>query len=184
MKTILIISNLLLLSFWSCKGQNRSVNTFEKEIPTWGNGEQGLFYKLTRQKSIQLKLDDLETGFDSLQIRVWYDYSLIDLRELIELKYQNSKWSGYHYTMEVDWNATDLTEKIKKKTKTAINPKSGWTKFIATIHDKRITTLPNMEDIEGLEDGWTDGVTYNVEIGTKAMYRFYGYHLPNKFQKY
>ena len=39
-----------------------------------------------------------------------------------------------------------------------------------------------MDDIPGLQDRWTDGVTYNVEIATKKQYRFYGYHLPDKFE--
>jgi hypothetical protein len=46
----------------------------------------------------------------------------------------------------------------------------------------QITTLPHMSDIPGLRDGWTDGVSYNVEVATKDQYRFYGYHLPDKFQ--
>jgi hypothetical protein len=34
----------------------------------------------------------------------------------------------------------------------------------------------------GLEDGWTDGISYKIEVATKRQYRFYGYHLPDKFQ--
>ena len=63
-----------------------------------------------------------------------------------------------------------------------MTPKSGWDKFISKLLSLKVMTLPNMEDIPGLEDNWTDGVTYNVEIATKNQYRFYGYHLPDKFE--
>jgi len=43
-------------------------------------------------------------------------------------------------------------------------------------------TLPDMDSIPGLKDNWTDGVTYNVEVATKKQYRFYSYHLPDKFK--
>jgi hypothetical protein len=42
-------------------------------------------------------------------------------------------------------------------------------------------TLPNMDDIPGLQDGYRDGATYNIEVVTKKQYRFYGYHLPKEF---
>ena len=166
----------------SCNGQNKSEDgEFKIEIPSYSNGELDLFYKLTKQKSEQLELDDLTKGYDSLQIRIWYDYSLINHRELIVFKYHNSKWWGYHYNLEVNWNSSNLSETIEKFDKEFIFPKTDWENFIAELLKKKILELPNMDDIKGLEDYWTDGITYNVEIGTKDKYRFYSYHLPNKF---
>lgn len=63
-----------------------------------------------------------------------------------------------------------------------MTPKSGWDKFINELLSLKIMTLPNMDDIPGLQDNWTDGVTYNIEIATKKRYRFYSYHLPDKFE--
>lgn len=163
-------------------GQNTRI---DKEIPTWKNGDEpDLYYQLTKQKINQLKLDDLELGYDSLQIRIWFDYSMIDYNQLLVLKYDGSEWRGWHYELEVLWNAYDLTDKIKRKKKTEITPSSGWTSLFEKLEKSKITKLPNMEDIDGLVDNWTDGSTYIVEIGTKNSYRFYSYHLPRKFMEY
>ena len=174
-----------LIFLWSCNGRETSTeNTFIKDIPVRDDSLPDLFYELTRQKIDQLKLDDLEKGFDSLQIRIWYNYSLLDYRELVIIKRKDGKWTGNHYIMKVKWNPSDLTVKTNGVENREITPKSGWESFIPDLIDKNIITLPNMEDIEGLEDNWTDGVTYNIEIGTKKFYRFYGYHLPDKFKEY
>ncbi|MDI9868957.1 hypothetical protein [Flectobacillus roseus] len=177
----------------SCSGQDNSsiskkssqVNTatsFKKEIPTYKNGGVDLFYELKKQKEKQLNLDSLESGFDSLQIRIWYDYALLINRELIVIKRTNGKWSAEHYQMAVDWDAFKTTEVIKINKIKSVLPKSGWDNFFNKLLSFKIMTLPNMDDISGLEDNWTDGVTYNIEIATKKQYRFYGYHLPDKFQ--
>ncbi|MEZ5043302.1 MAG: hypothetical protein R2828_25625 [Saprospiraceae bacterium] len=185
MKIVIPIKLILILIICGCNGQSKQIETeIKKEIPTWNDGEVDLFYKLIKQKREQLKLRDLEEGFDSLQIRIWIDYSLIDFRELYTFEYQNNKWTGVYYFMRADWNSNDLTETITETERKIINPKSGWTDFSNKLLELEITALPNMRDIEGLVDGWTDGTTYNVEIGTKSNYRFYSYHLPDKFTEF
>ena len=169
--------------FTSCLGQTNSDTTkFTKEIPTWRNGEPDLFYKLTQQKVKQLNIDSLQNGYDSLQIRIWYDYSLINLRKLLILKRTNSIWTATANSMTVEWNAFNLTETVKTQKIKTLTPKNGWNNFLSKIFGLQVQTLPNMNDIPGLSDGWTDGVSFNVEVATKKSYRFYGYHLPDKFQ--
>lgn len=166
-----------------CSAQTNNDSTgFTREIPTFSGGKPDLFYRLSQQKAKQLKLDSLENGYDSLQIRIWYDYSLVTYRSLLIIKQTNSVWSAKGYTMSVDWNWEKLTEKVTKKQEKTLNPKHGWDNFVKQLFALQITTLPNMKDIPGLKDGWTDGVTYNVEVATNKQYRFYGYHLPDKFQ--
>jgi hypothetical protein len=179
-----IATIILLWTFLtSCSGQTSTDSTqFVKEIPTYNNGEQDLFYKLTQQKVKQLKIDTLQSGYDSLQIRIWYDYALVSLRKLIIFKRTNNNWTATAYTMTVEWNAFKLTDKIKTKKAEILSPKNGWDSFFKNLFALHITTLPNMDNIPGLFDGWTDGISYNVEIATKKQYRFYTYHLPDKFQ--
>jgi hypothetical protein len=194
---ILIMQKLSFILFsvllFSCKGQKKpsqlepssqedTVTSFKREIPSYKDGEVDLFYTLKKQKEKQLKLDSLESGFDSLQIRIWYDYALLINRELIVIKRANGKWSAEHHEMIVDWDAYKNTETIKTNKIRSVTPKSGWDRFITELVSLKIMTLPNMDDIPGLQDNWTDGVTYNVEIATKKQYRFYSYHLPDKFE--
>ena len=175
---------ILLAAFLtSCFGQtSNDTLKFKKEIPTWKNGEPDLFYKLTQQKVKQLTLDTLQSGFDSLQVRIWYDYSLVNLRKLLIIKRTNSVWTATTYTMTVDWDASNSTETVKTKKIETLNPKNGWDNFLKKLFILKIATLPNMDDIPELDDGWTDGISYNVELATKKQYRFFGYHLPDKFQ--
>jgi hypothetical protein len=182
MKSTIIVA-LLLTFLTSCSGQTSNDTTkFKKEIPTWENGEPDLFYKLTQQKVKQLKIDTLQSGYDSLQIRIWYDYSLMSLRKLLIIKRTNATWTATAYTLTVDWDASNLTEKVKTQKAETLNPKNGWDSFLNKLFALQIMTHPNMDNISGLEDGWTDGISYNVEVATKKQYRFYGYHLPDKFQ--
>ena len=189
-KLIIIFLSILL---FSCDGKDNSsiskpsskVDTttiFKKEIPTYKIGGVDLFYELKKQKEKQLKLDSLESGFDSLQIRIWYDYALLTNRELIVIKRTNHKWTADHYEMIVEWDALRNTETITTNNVKSLIPKSGWHDFITKLSDLKIMTLPNMNDIPGLVDKWHDGVTYNIEVATKKQYRFYGYHLPGKFE--
>jgi hypothetical protein len=182
MKSIIVVPIFLTLLICSTGQTSNGTTRFKKEIPTWKNNEPDLFYKLTQQKVKQLKIDSLQSGYDSLQIRVWYEYSLITLRNLLIIKRTNSTWTVTKYTMTVDWNPNNLTEKVKVQRAENLNPKSGWNSFLNKLFALQIMTLPNMDNIPGLVDGWTDGISYNIEIATKKQYRFYSYHLPEEFQ--
>jgi hypothetical protein len=177
----LYITTILFVVFaFSCSGQKNI--GFEREIPEGYNGKHDLFYELTQQKVKQLKIESLQNGYDSLQIRIWSDYSLQASRKLLIIKRTNSTWTVTLYSMSVDWDPYKLTETVKSKKVKKLIPKNGWDSFLTTLFSYQITTLPNMEDISGLEDNWTDGASYHVEVATTKQYRFYSYHLPNKFQ--
>lgn len=155
-------------------------DSFKKEIPVF-DGIPDLFYALKKQKEKQLNLDSLESGYDSLQIRIWYDYALIKDQELIVIRRTNGQWSAAHYEMIVDWDYSNDKDSIETFKVTAVTPKSGWNKFMRELEEYYITTLPDMNNIPGLIDSWTDGVGYNVEIATKKQYRFYNFHMPEEF---
>src|SRR5688572_18309248 len=96
---------ILLTTFLTTSGQAINDTTkFKSEIPTWGDGRPDLFFSLTQQKVKQLSLENLQDGFDSLQLRIWYDYSLFDLRELLIISRSNSIWTASIYTLTVDWD--------------------------------------------------------------------------------
>ena len=166
----------------SCSQNKINTNRiFMREIPKYSNGEVELFYKLAGQKGKQLGLENLDNGFDGVQIRLWYDYSLTINRELLVLIKNDSRWTAAYFDFTVDWNYKKQTETIKKVIKKELSPKSGWVSFISELYQLKIDTLPNMVDIPGLSLG-TDGITYNIEYADKDKYRFFGYHLPELHQ--
>ncbi|MDJ1469117.1 hypothetical protein QNI19_30650 [Cytophagaceae bacterium DM2B3-1] len=63
----------------------------------------------------------------------------------------------------------------------SLHPVNGWNTLLKMLHDNHVFSLPDMDKIYGLVDNWADGTTYIVEVATPTMYRFYRYHLPEKF---
>ena len=145
------------------------------------NGRVDMWYGIKNHNEKLLKLESLESGFDSLQIRIWYEYSLVYDRDLIIIKRTDGIWSAKHYEMELNPDSTDNPTTFKTVKVKDVSPESGWPDFINKILELGITTLPNMDAIPGLDDSWLDGVTFNIEIATKNQYRFYGYHVPYQF---
>lgn len=154
---------------------------FYREIPVYKSGDTSLFYRIPKQHVKQLKLDQLENGFDSLEIRIWYNYSFISNRNVLIIKRQGGEWTATAFKMEVEWNAKKKTEWIIDREKERPEPQNGWDNFLTKLFALQVMTLPDMDRIPGLSDGWTDGVSYDVEVATKNQYRFYSYHLPEKF---
>lgn len=177
-----IIAGLLVAFGTSCSGQTNNSTAFKKEIPTSDNGETDLFYQFIQQKVKQLKVDSLQNGFDSLQIRIWYDYALLSISDLVVIKQNNAAWTTISYSLTKDWDAPDSSGILRAEKIDTLIPKNGWDSFLERLFALQITTLPNMDSIPGLQDDWVDGVTYCVEVATKKQYRFYSYHLPDKFQ--
>lgn len=154
---------------------------FIKDVSVDESGRPAFGYDRLDQKIEFLKLENLQDGFDSLAIRIWYEPQLLMENELIEIKNQNGNWSGLHIV--IGSKRIEGTDSLKlEELRDKITPKSGWLNLIKQLDSKNIMSLPNMRAIENLEDNWTDGVCYNVEISTKSKYRYYSYHLPEYFQ--
>ncbi len=189
MRQRIFIFTIMLLFFFSCKGQAQSSNSsivfadttkpFKKEIPTYKNGRVNIFYELAKTKQKQLGLDSLEKGFDNLQIRVWYDFALVRERILVIITNKDTVWTATIYYLNVDWDGK--TETILSKRIKQVTPKSGWAAFSKKILDLQIITLPNQDDVKDYGRGF-DGRTYNVEVATKNQYRFYCYWEPQANQ--
>lgn len=152
---------------------------FKKEIPTYRNGRVSIFYELVKAKQKQLGLDSLENGFDNLQIRVWYDFSLVRERKLVVITNKDAIWTATVYNLQVDWDGQ--TETILSKKVKQVTPKSGWANFSRKLLDLEVLTLPHQNDVKGYSGGF-DGRTYNVEVATKNQYRFYGYWEPQEYR--
>ena len=155
-----------------------STSEFKKEIPTYIGGNVDIFYQLAKDRQKQLGLDSLENGFQDLQIRVWYNSSLVKERKLIVITNKDTNWTAAIYDLQVDWDGK--TETILSKKIRNVSPKSGWPTFSKKLLDLQIVTLPNQDDVEGYSAG-DDGITYSVEVGMKNQYRFYSYWQPQEY---
>jgi len=182
MKSLLLVITIFL-SLYSCLAQPNSDTTkFKIDIPILRDGSPSVFYSIDQELVNRFSLDNLQNGFDSIQIRIWFDHSNYSFQKLIVLKRVKETWTADLYIIE--WNVYDYIGTLKITNQGTLSPRNGWNVFISKLFSLQITTLPNMDNIPGLWDDWLDGKSYSFEIATKTQYRFYSYHLPEHFQEF
>lgn len=154
---------------------------FIKEIPFNKKGEIDWHYQIIKKDAVRLKLESLDIGYDSLQIRIWLGHSMAIVKHVIGLKRTMGKWKGelIEYTEGyTDHNGKIVAEKSNSK---RVKPLSGWEKFKNDLFDLQILTLPNADNLKGYNGGGADGISYDVEIATTKKYRFYSYGNPKGY---
>ena len=153
-------------------------DTVTKEIPLDRSGKPRSYYRNKPILEQYLGLSSLESGFDSLQIRIWLGYAFKDSSQLIVLSNSKGKWIGQVYSLVYEMNSKgDSITNIMKEVKLA-EPKSGWKYLIEKLFILNILTLPDYHSIHGYYQG-ADGDAVVIEVSTKNRYRIYAYHEPN-----
>jgi hypothetical protein len=176
-EVIMIFSVAALASCNNPCTSNKKANNYKskqpivKNIRTDTTGFWNEFHNV-RQLSRQLKLNPVDKGFDSLQIRVWFSHSLGKRKHLVIIERQNCEWKGRLYEMNVGYVDTlnyNLVERYNKKN---VKPVSGWQQFISELYQYKILEL------SGNNGGGTDGMNYCIEILTAGTYTYYSFDDP------
>ncbi len=156
-----------------------TTKTFTKDIPTNKNGDVDLFYLFLKAREKQLGLQILENGFDDLQIRVWYHFSLFWQGKLVVITNKDTNWTATVYNYRNRETETVILKHAKQ-----VVPKSTWDKFSKQLLSYNVLTLPNDFDIPdcNLDCVGNDGTSYLVEVATNDQYRFYHYREPQYIQ--
>lgn len=178
-----------LIFFWSsCKNKIPSPDwekdklvikdTLIKEIPLGMNGEYSYGYKSLMKLSSALGIGKLDSGYDSLQIRIWYPEMINS--KVISITSESGKWDGYVCKFTYRYDLMNGIDTIINIVKQKIIPRSGWKIFILKLIDLGVTTLPDKHQINVPEypKGGADGQEYSVEISTRKKYRYYSYYEP------
>ena len=143
-------------------------------------GEKDFFYKDVNHLSQILKLDSLQAGYDSIQIRIWYPKTMG--RSIIIIRKHDQKWQAFLYTVNYENSVgSDSTGKVQNYSQKEIFPKISWEELMKRIFSLGIESLPDMDEIPEYDRGGIDGFTYNFEIATKQSYRFYSYWMPYSY---
>jgi len=166
----------------SCNYQNRKVN-FERDLPDYKNGISRDLTGLQASRDA-LKLDTLENGYDSIQIRVWFTYARIDTFQILSLKKTDHKWSAYYCKTGFQINPGGDSILSYSKDDHEIFPKSGWQTVMDSIFNFNILTLPDCRKIKGYDFPFDGGNSVTFEISTEKKYRLYMYELPSKNKEY
>lgn len=157
-------------------------DSVSKEIPLNAQGKPIYSYQISKKKAQMLGLDSLEVGYDSIQIRIWFVYGMMEDQHVLSIKNSSQHWSAELITFSFEKGYDDKKEIVKRKNVQSILPKSGWSEFLKQLFNLKITTLPNMDNIPGIQWGGGDLTSFNFEIATENNYRFYSYESPKTYQ--
>jgi len=187
---VFLLFLLVLVSLYSCQHDDSSTpNPYAAKILAQSNLGDTFLYERPKQdpndsqmqkRALRyLKLESLEKGFDSIQIRIWYGCPLGPGELLVVLKSNKEKWGAE--VCKIVYPATyqrwgdSITRIIFKD-----SPKSGWIKFINRLFDLSVLSLPDEKQLKNLHYSVPmDGCGVDIEIATKNVYRKYGYGNPD-----
>lgn len=172
--------------FWQCSDVHEprhvnqtSVPGFVRDIPVIKDGkikrEEDPFYEYINAEAFALQLDSLEAGYDSLQLRVWLGHSMAITKHIVIMKYKNKKWSAQLVSYSRETRNDKPIKKVRK-----ISPVSGWNILMGKLFKLNITTLPSETELANYNGIGLDGISYEFEIATPKMYRFYSYGNPQR----
>jgi hypothetical protein len=181
-KPAYILACIFLLS--ACDSQTKVVDAQYSrnpiiDIPTYkdgpNKGHTSYLYKVVKRDAVALKLDYLEHGFDSLQVRIWLGHSMAIRKNVVVLKYSNKSWSCQLLGFTYGHAAKTEEEFIATSEIKVLTPKSGWDSLIRQLISLQILTLPDDEKLTGYNGCGEDGLPYYFEVATINKYRFYKY---------
>jgi hypothetical protein len=158
----------------------KTANEVQVEIPN-DKGKEDFLYKFIVKNAFDLKLDSLQLGYDSLQLRFWLGHSMAMVRDLIILKLKDSKWTAYH----ISFTDREDGSVFKRRTR-RVSPISGWEDFKIMINDLKIIELLDQTNVNSRSGcGGADGMIYYYEMGNAKKYRFfYNCHPDQRFIKF
>ena len=174
---------ILLLFFLSCNHAERSEkgmqlsDSMTLDIPKNKKGELTELYKyLVYDRSVLGGLDSLESGFPTLELRIWFEYSDGVDRHLIVIK-KLEHWIAECYTYAFQVKNDSVV--VSKKNIWYPIPKTGWNKFIDSLKTLGILDLPDQSKIPGMFYHYNEN-NVQIEVAQKNFYRFYSYTAPRK----
>lgn len=124
-----------------------------------------------------LRLDTLENGYNTLQIRLWAAPPFGYRQQVFILKKQQGQYSARLVT---------FTPRLSPKRDSLLGYSMyeqfplisiDWDKFMHALNNCNIATLPDQTTLLNYTHP-LDGVNYIVEVATQNSYRLYTYHEP------
>ena len=186
---ILILLLLIVLNY--CTPKNSSNNFVSAKCDTTLNLDTPFFSRFNiinrygkfnpAVKFIQFDtkkagLKDYINGYDSIAIRLWYQYSGPE-SEIIEIRKHCTGWVADFLTIrrEARQNDSIVVNIVSKRN--GQDPKSGWANFTKKLFELNVTTLTDFSEIAGYNAA-NDGQSVDVEISTNKYYKIYTYLGP------
>ena len=171
--------------FFGC--QSRPIEPrFVRDIPKHKYEALTLLQGVRATKD-SLGLDDLENGYDSLQIRMWFTYPMSDSEQVLSIKRNNGHWYG-NFCL-ASYRLTQKGDSISRYTIHFFKPilRSDWSEIVDSLVKFNIMTMRDEEEVIGLD---TINSKSNrgcgsviVEIASRYKYKLYFYAAPVNFKE-
>lgn len=147
-------------------------DTVIRDIPEWYSNSS-FTKKIDARLSTLLKLEPLQNGFDSLQIRIWVDCRN-KASSLIILERKKDQWDAIFYSFKISYKEK-LDVELYDFSSESKSPKSGWVRFSENLMKTGIIDLPDHMKFSPKYNIPNDANRVLVEIGLLRKYRLYEY---------
>lgn len=179
----LLIASCVAILLIACRTSDRrpenqrlcKTGNFEKDIPIIREKVSSLYEGTIWTRNFLQGLDTLENGFDSLQVRLWYEADAG--RSIIVIK-KATEWRAELYNYDIN-NSNPDSLFISTFTMRRSSQKMGWKKFTDSLFQLGVLALPDEQNIPGYPVSYNSN-TVNIEVGTRCKYRFYSFTVPNR----
>ena len=162
----------------------RSLNPSEKFVKDVQVGPREIEFLKNAEKDIGL--DSLDSGFDSVYIRVWNGCAAGYLKAdywLMSLILDRDGWKAELSDLSIEDTSPDARGSLSRKVN-YLQPKSGWNSFLSKLFKLKLLTLPGFESLKTADeklDAVMDGCGITIEIATRKLYRLYDYETPEAY---
>lgn len=138
---------IYLILFLSCKQTNiqpilGNLNAVKSNV----NSKDKKNYTDLREFSQQIGLDNLDSGYQYEQIRIWVNTSRRDSSKIVVFTYKFGKWYGEGYNFKELFDDSIRMIGVSKSKK-EIFPKGGWAKFEKRFSDLHFNSLREPKEI-------------------------------------
>jgi hypothetical protein len=147
------------------------------------NDDTGVSYKTIKRRCQMLQLDSLELGFDSFQLRLWYENDLSSNQRVVTLKKRAGGWQATLIKYSINLNDPVDIRRIERKKCLRLVPVNGWDSIEQQLHQLKLITSTDSTNFRITGGGGLGGILYVVEVANTKFYRFYDYLNPGTMQK-
>jgi hypothetical protein len=187
---------LSIILMASCNGQNNK-ETSDGETPNIyfiddtskggfvtdiHGGERSTVYRFVSFMANKLNISKIDSGFKSIQIRIWFGLQSVPKGQLFLLKNANGKWNAQLFNYHIIHNEKNyrIIDSVTYDYSN-VSPKSNWSSVYNKLTDLKLMELPDMDSIAGSIMDFLHGDAVVVEVATNKKYRLYSYIDPEDF---
>ncbi|MDP4251942.1 MAG: hypothetical protein Q8918_17720 [Bacteroidota bacterium] len=170
----------LILLLLGCAERPGIKGVFTRDIADLKDGKSDMLCNITSTRD-SIRIDTLENGFDSMQIRIWFGYVRTDTIQILALKNSNHVWSSKYYEVLRHINRRRDSLLYYSFWEKALPERLDLGAIVDSLVKMNILTLPDCRKVPNYDFPFDGGSSVVFEIATPNIYRLYYYQNPGTF---